>query len=190
MDFSDPMKLADFAASLTSADGGELQRVLCASDPEERLSVALELLKKERRVAELQKSITTEVEEKMHKQQREFMLRQQLKAISRELGEDKDDKSVAVAKLQAKVEALAAGGGVLPGTLEVMREELGKLGSLERSVPEFSVVRAYLEWLTALPYNTYSVLLRCPLPPYLCVMHTPTRHPPTRGGHLPRSVVR
>jgi ATP-dependent Lon protease len=157
MDFSDPMKLTDFAASITSADGSELQRVLTATDPEERLSITLELLNKERKIAEFQKDISRQVEEKMNKQQREFMLRQQLKAISKELGIDKDDKSVTVAKFQARVDALKANGGVLGSTLDVMQEEINKLSGLERSAPEFNVVRSYLDWLTVIPYNTYSV---------------------------------
>jgi ATP-dependent Lon protease len=157
MDFSDPMKLADFAASITSAEGADLQRVLSATDPEERLSITLELLTKEKKIAEFQKEISKQVEDKMNKQQREFMLRQQLKTINKELGIDKDDKTVAISKYQAKVDALSAGGGVPSSTLEVMQEEVSKLSSLERSSPEFNVVRSYLDWLTAVPYNSFSV---------------------------------
>ena len=159
MDFSDPLKLADFAASITSAEGTDLQRVLSATDPEERLSITLELLNKEKKIAEFQKEISKQVEEKMSKQQREYMLRQQLKTINKELGIEKDEKSVLVAKYQAKVDKLKAQGGILPATLDVMQDEIGKLESLEKSSPEFNVIRSYLDWLTSLPYNTFSVIL-------------------------------
>ena len=81
IDLSDPFKLADFAAVLTSADGEELQRVLEAADPIERLNIALELLMKEKEVAKLQREIARQVDEKMSKQQREYLLKEQLKSI-------------------------------------------------------------------------------------------------------------
>ncbi|CAE7788788.1 unnamed protein product, partial [Symbiodinium microadriaticum] len=62
LDFSDPFKLADFAASITSADGEDLQRVLRALEVEERLGIALELLNKEKEVAKFQKEINAQVE--------------------------------------------------------------------------------------------------------------------------------
>lgn len=80
-EFSDPYKLADFATALTSADAAELQRVLTSSDPEERLSIALELLSKEKETAKLQNFIKQQVEEKVNKQQRDYLLREQLKSI-------------------------------------------------------------------------------------------------------------
>ena len=175
MDFSDPLRLADFAASLTSAEGSELQRALSATDPEERLSIVLELLQKEKNLAEFQQEISQQVEEKMSKQQREFMLRQQLKAINEELGlgaagkGEKDEKAMLIATYQSRVDALRVGaqsalstrgeGERQPSaaTLQVMQSEVDRLGGLERSAPEFGLVRAYLDWLTALPYHTFSV---------------------------------
>lgn len=176
MDFSDPLRLADFAASLTTAEGDELQRALSATDPEERLSIVLELLHKEKKIAEFQQELSQQVEEKMSQHQREFMLREQLKAIQKELdmgskngmgGGGQDEKAVLVAKYQGRVDALRAGAKAqaalgsegLPSssTLQVMQDEVDRLGGLERSSPEYGLVRAYLDWLTALPYHTYSV---------------------------------
>ena len=82
-DFNDPYKLADFATALTTAEGIDLQKVLEASDPEERLSLTLELLVKEKEMAKLQQEITKQVEEKVSKQQREYFLREQLKNIKK-----------------------------------------------------------------------------------------------------------
>lgn len=85
VELSDPFKLADFAAAMTTADGEELQKVLESNDAEERLALALELLSKEREVAKLQKEISKQVEDKMSKQQREYFLREQLKSIKQVL---------------------------------------------------------------------------------------------------------
>ena len=84
----DPGRLADFAANLTTADGLELQRILEAFDVRKRIDMVLVLLKKELEVSRLQSKITKSIEEKVSAQQREFFLREQLKAIQRELGEE------------------------------------------------------------------------------------------------------
>lgn len=81
VDFNDPHRLADFATALTTAEGDELQRVLEAADAEERLSLTLDLLAKERELAKLQREISRQVEEKVSKQQKEYFLREQLKSI-------------------------------------------------------------------------------------------------------------
>ena len=81
----DPGKLADFAASLTTADGEELQGILEALEVRQRIDRTLVLLKKELEVFKLQQKITQQIEEKMTSQQREFFLKEQLKAIKQEL---------------------------------------------------------------------------------------------------------
>ena len=86
VDFNDPLRLADFATALTTAEGVELQRVLEAKDPEERLSLTLELLAQEKELAKLQREISKQVEEKVSKQQREYFLREQLKNIKKVKG--------------------------------------------------------------------------------------------------------
>lgn len=70
---------------MTTADAEDLQRVLEAADPVDRLTITLELLTKEREVAKLQREITKQVEERMNKQQREYLLREQLKSIKQEV---------------------------------------------------------------------------------------------------------
>ena len=156
-DFSDPMKLADFAASITSADGSDLQRVLSATDPEERLSITLELLNKEKKIAQFQKEISDQVEKKMSKQQREYMLREQLKAIQKELGVDKDDRTDLVAKFRERISWFRSNGNVPEATLVAMEEELSRLSGLEKTSPDYNVARNYLDWLTSLPFNKFSV---------------------------------
>lgn len=85
VDLNDPFKLADFASAITAAEGAELQKVLEAVNPEERLALSLELLAKDREMARVQLEISKQVEEKVSKQQREYFLREQLKNIKRVL---------------------------------------------------------------------------------------------------------
>jgi Lon-like ATP-dependent protease len=92
IDVSNPYALADFAASLTTADAKELQDVLETMDLGDRLRKALLLLKKEQQLSLLQASIKQDVEKRIDKQQRTWFLMEQLKSITKELGLEKDDK--------------------------------------------------------------------------------------------------
>lgn len=91
-DVSNPFALADFAASLTTVDGKELQDVLETMELEPRLRKALLLLKKEQQLVSLQQTIKQDVEKRIDKQQRQWFLMEQLKSIKKELGLEKDDK--------------------------------------------------------------------------------------------------
>ena len=84
----DPGKLADFVASMTSAESGEIQDILETFDVRQRVKKVLILLKKEIELNKLQKKITQQIEEKISKQQKEFFLREQLKAIKTELAKE------------------------------------------------------------------------------------------------------
>lgn len=154
MEFSDPYKLADLAASITTAEGSELQTVLEAFDAEERLSLSLNLLRKELDLAKIQQEISKQVEVKISKQQRDYFLREQLKSIKQELGIEKEDKDDMVAKFTEQIEGIK--DVVHSDVMKVMRSELEKISSLERNSPEFNVTRSYLEWLTCLPWGMYS----------------------------------
>ena len=92
IDVTNPYALADFAASLTTADAKELQDVLETVELEPRLQKALLLLKKEHALNQLQASIKQDVEKRIDKQQRTYFLMEQLKSIKKELGLEKDDK--------------------------------------------------------------------------------------------------
>ena len=86
----DPGRLADFAANLTSADGQQLQEILATFDVRKRIDKVLILLKKELEVSRLQTKISKKIEENVSTQQREFFLREQLKASKKELGLEKE----------------------------------------------------------------------------------------------------
>ncbi|MCK4507129.1 MAG: LON peptidase substrate-binding domain-containing protein, partial [Desulfuromonadales bacterium] len=92
----DPGRLADFAANLTTADGQQLQEILATLDVRKRIDKVLVLLKKELEVSRLQTKISKQIEEKVSAQQREFFLREQLKAIKNELGLEKEGKDTEI----------------------------------------------------------------------------------------------
>ena len=156
IELSDPFKLADFAAAMTTADSEDLQRILECADPEQRLSLALELLTKEKELAKLQRDISKQVEEKMSKQQREYFLREQLKSIKSELGLERDDKDELLSKYHDKVKQFKQ-RAVHEDILKVIEDELKKMSHLERNSPEFNVTRSYLDWLTSMPWGVATV---------------------------------
>ncbi len=147
-----PGLLMDLVASFLTADGKKLQELLELADLFERSEKLLLLLKEEIEVSQIQKDIQKQIEEKVSKQQREFFLREQLKVIKKELGLEKDDKSTEIENIQRKIKNL-----VLPAEVsKVVNEELEKLKTLESGSAEYQVARAYLTWLTDLPWGIYS----------------------------------
>ena len=149
---NEPAQLADFAASLTTAPKEKLQDVLEALTLRRRMEKVLVLIKKELDVARLQSQIREQVDEKMTKQQREFFLREQLKAIQKELGLAKDDKTAEIDKFRERL----AGLDLTEGAQTRVEEEMQKLSMLETGSPEYAVTRNYLDWLTQLPWGKYS----------------------------------
>ncbi|MBW2519554.1 MAG: endopeptidase La [Deltaproteobacteria bacterium] len=148
----DPARLADFAANLTSADGYELQSILETFDVRKRIDKVLTLLKKELEVSRLQSKISKQIEDKVSGQQREFFLREQLKAIKQELGLEKEGKTTELEKFQERLMKLHLNHEAQ----QVVREEMEKLQLLEPSSPEYTVSRNYLDWLTILPWGVFS----------------------------------
>ena len=149
---NDPGRLADFAANLTSADGEELQSILETFDVRKRIDQVLVLLKKELEVSRLQAKISMQIEEKISAQQREFFLHEQLKAIKKELGLEKEGKTSELEKFQERLEKLKLNDEAG----NVVEDEMEKLQLLEPSSPEYTVSRNYLDWLTILPWGLYS----------------------------------
>ena len=149
---NEPSILADFAAAMTTAGGDQLQDVLETLPLLARMEKVLNLLRKEREVAELQGQISEQVNQQVSEQQREFFLREQLKIIQKELGISKDDKTSDAETFQARLE-----GMVLPEAVRKrIDEELNKLSYLETGSPEYAVTRNYLDWATSVPWGVYS----------------------------------
>ena len=149
---SDPSALADFAASMTTSSGSELQEILETTSVLNRLERVLILLKKEIEISKLKADISKRIEERLSKQQREFFLKQQLKEIKKELGIAKDDTQSEIDKFQKRIKKLT----LTDEASGKINEELEKLKLLEPSSAEFNVTRAYLDWLTVLPWGVYT----------------------------------
>ncbi|MEK9654431.1 MAG: endopeptidase La [Halieaceae bacterium] len=147
-----PGLLADFAAALTTASGDRLQEVLETLPLTRRMNIVLELLKREREVAELQGQITTQVNEKVSANQREFFLREQMKVIEKELGLSKDDNTSDLDRFKQRLEQLNPPEKVL----NRLEEEFNKLKVLESGSPEYGVTRNYLDWATSVPWGIQS----------------------------------
>lgn len=149
---NEPAQLTDFAASLTTAPKEKLQDVLESFNLRKRMQKVLVLIKKELEVAKLQTQIRAKVDEKMTEQQREFFLRQQLKAIQQELGIAKDDRTADLELYQGRVKKLK----LPPHAEKKIGEEMDKLAGLEHGSPEYTVTRNYLDWLTSLPWGKFT----------------------------------
>jgi len=147
-----PSLLADFSAALTTASGEQLQEIMDTLPLVSRMEKVLALLRREREVAELHGRITSQVDEKVSAQQREFFLREQMKIIQKELGISKDDRTTDVEMFEARLENL-----VMPEAVASrINEELRKLSVLETGSPEYGVTRNYLDWATAVPWGVFS----------------------------------
>lgn len=151
-DFTEPGRLADFAVALTTATREELQDVLETFDIEKRIDKALMLLKKELDISKLQSTINQRIEATISKTQREFFLREQLKAIKKELGMEKDDKTMELEKFNTRIKERKIPDDVM----KVIREEMDKLSVLEMQSAEYGVVRNYIDWLTIVPWGLQS----------------------------------
>lgn len=150
-DVTDPGRLADLIASNLGIKVAEAQKVLETNDPKERLKYVNEILAAELEVLQMQTKIRSQAKDEMSKTQREYFLREQMRAIKNELGET-DSKSEEMEELREKV--LAAG---MPASVET--EAMKQLGRLERMHPdasEASMVRTYLDWMIDLPWNKKS----------------------------------
>jgi ATP-dependent Lon protease len=147
-----PGSLADLVAFALSLDVPEAQDFLETLVVKKRFAKLLVYLKREKDVADIQKKITDEVNDKVNKYQREYFLREQLKVIRNELGLDEDDKAKDVKKIKDALEE----GGLPEDAKKAAMEELERLESIPDSSPEYNVTRTYLNWMTQLPWNKFS----------------------------------
>ena len=145
----EPGKLADFiASSLTTIPTGAKQQVLDTLDVRTRMDDLNRILIKELEVLELGSKIQSQVQSEVGKNQREYLLREQLKAIQKELGET-DDQTKEMEELREKIEAA---GMPDPVKKEALRE-LDRLSKMPVAAAEYTVSRTYLDWLVALPWD-------------------------------------
>jgi len=146
---TDPGRLADFiASSLTTISTPVKQEVLETRDVRARLDTLNRVLIKELEVLELGSKIQSQVQSEVGKNQREYFLREQLKAIQKELGEG-DDQTREIEELREKIEA----AGMPEGVQKEALRELDRLSKMPAAAAEFTVSRTYLDWLVALPWQ-------------------------------------
>ena len=147
-----PARLADFVAStLPSLNTMVRQELLETFSVRKRLEILINELSKEKEVLELRTKIHDQVQEQVNQSQREFLLREQIKAIQKELGESEDGQTE-VEELRKKIEE---SGMSTEGKKECERE-LKRLARMTPASAEYMVSRTYLEWMTALPWNKTS----------------------------------
>jgi len=143
-------KVTDFVSSILNIDREQQQEILETFDIKRRLEKVLNLLHREKELMKLQKKIQDNINEKVTKQQREFFLKEQLKAIKKELGMEVDAKSKDYNRFKEALDSFQLTGEVK----EKAYEELEKLGLMDTHSPEYSVTRNYLETICSLPWNT------------------------------------
>ncbi len=142
-----PARLVDRAVSMMQLSNTEKQDILEETDVTERLKKATVLINREIQRQEIGEKIQTEVQEEISKSQREYFLREQMKAIKKELGED--DQTLEIKELEEKI--LEA--GMPEEALKVANKEIDRLQRIPPSSPEYTVSRTYLDWLVELPWS-------------------------------------
>jgi len=145
-------KVADFISSILNIDREKQQNILETLDVKKRIENVLTLLHREKELMKLQKKIQDGINEKVTQQQREFFLKEQLKAIKKELGLDVDAKSSDYNKFKEQLDTLE----LVQEVRDKAYEELEKLDLLDTHSPEYAVTRNYLETICSLPWNTLS----------------------------------
>jgi ATP-dependent Lon protease len=147
----DPLRLADLAASNLGLEVADAQQVLETIDAMPRLRRVHELLERELALTEMQEQISSQVRGEIDRNQREFLLRQQLRTIQQELGEV-DDVEHEIAEYREK----AAAVGLSQEAREAVDRQLRRLASMHPESAESSVARTWLDWMTSLPWATVS----------------------------------
>ena len=145
-----PGKLVDKAISLMNISTKEKQDILEELDIKKRLEKCTVLINREIHRIELGEKIQSDVQDEISKSQREYFLREQMKAIQKELGEDTGgveldelDEKIKTAKMPEKIEKVA-------------RKELTRMKKIPAQSPEYTVARTYLDWLVELPWSKES----------------------------------
>jgi ATP-dependent Lon protease len=148
LNVDDPRHLVYLVATNLRMDPEERQRLLALDAIRDKLQALNSFIAKELDVLELGKKIQSDVQEELGKNQREFYLREQLKAIQRELGEGSETEAEAT-ELRQKIED----SGMPEEAAKEARRELDRLSKLPPAAAEYGVIKTYLDWLTSLPWN-------------------------------------
>ena len=142
---NDANEFIDNALSVVPFKEAEVQKVLNQSDTLERLVMTADLFGKEIEIAKIEKRISGKVRQSIDKSQKEFYLREQLKAIHEELGDNEDE----IQKLTEQIKAKK----LSPDVEEKVLKEVSRLDKINPSSPDYSIILNYLDWIKELPFN-------------------------------------
>ncbi len=148
LNIEDSRQLAYAIATYMRIDLSDAQEILEIDDSTQKLRKVVALLGKELEVLELGRKIQSEAHSEMEKVQREYFLREQLKAIQKELGE-RDEQQIEVEELRQKIED----AGMPEEAHKEAKRELDRLAKLPTAAAEYGVIRTYLDWLVNLPWS-------------------------------------
>ena len=151
INIEDPRQLAYLVATNIRMDLPQRQDILETENVFDKLTKLMQHLNREVEVLELGRKIQGQARDQMQKAEREYLLRQQLSAIRKELGEESDEGSE-LKVLREKVEQAK----LPPEAEKEAKREMSRMEKLNSSSPEYSVIRTYLEWMTSLPWNKTS----------------------------------
>ena len=148
----EPGALCDMVSTILSMSPEERQGVLAALDVKERLHMIREFVNREIQVLELGSKLQNQVKEGLDKTQREYYLRQQLKAIQKELGEEADETQSEVEEFRRRLDEKK----LTEQARQEADRELKRLANMHPSSSEYHVITTYLDWLASLPWEEYS----------------------------------
>ena len=146
----EPGRLADIVASNMDLKPEEYQKVLETMDISGRLNIVIEYLTRENEILRLEDKISSKVKTQMNKSQREYYLREQIRAIQEELGDENAEDEAA--EWKKKLEEL----NLAPVVTKKVNQEISRFSKMASNSPDASVIRSYVEWILALPWNTRS----------------------------------
>ncbi|MCL2704704.1 MAG: endopeptidase La [Spirochaetaceae bacterium] len=149
VNIDNPGKIADFVASIINIERGEQQKILETLNVKKRIEQVFIFIKKEQELLRIQKKIQKQLNEKIEKSQREYFLKEELKAIKKELGMPIDSKSSEYLRFKEAIEKLNLHGEAK----EQVEQELQKFSLMEPISAEFGVTRNYIDTIISLPWN-------------------------------------
>lgn len=144
-----PGKIADFIVSILNIDREEQQKILETLDVQKRMEQVLIFIKKEQELLRIQQRIQKQINERIEKSQREYFLKEELKAIKQELGMPVDSKSSEYQRFSEAIEKLQLD----EDTAEQVKQELDKFSLMDPNSSEFVVTRNYLDTIIKLPWG-------------------------------------
>lgn len=148
---TNPGRFADIVASHLAIKVEDKQKILETLTFKDRLEVLFKIISQEIEILEIEKKINYRVKKQIEKNQKEYYLREQMKAIQRELGQQ-DEKTAEADEYREKILALGLGREIE----EKMLKEVDRLEKMPSAAAELSVIRTYLDWLVSLPWNVFT----------------------------------